>query len=373
MKIFNLPDLGEGLADAEIREWYIKAGDTVKKDQPIVSMETAKAVVDVPSPRDGTIAKLHGDAGSIIDTGAALVEFTDGDEETSNTDNKAATVVGAIEVGDTVIQESATGVNPSSRSGNTTKALPAARALAKKLGVNLDTVSGTGPNGLITVKDIENSGGPSTSTVASGKAAAPEGYEGLRGVRRTMATAMSASHAEVVPVTIHDDVDISHWEKGTDISLRLIKALIAGCQAEPSLNAWYDGKSNSRKLFDTVNLGIALDSAEGLFVPVIKDIQNISDDDIRSTINRFKTEVADRSIAPDELQGNTITLSNFGVFAGRYASPIITPPTVAILGVGRIYNIGEQRFIPFSLTFDHRAATGGEATRFLAQVMEKLQ
>jgi len=373
MSIFHLPDLGEGLPDAEVHEWFVKVGDEVKTDDPLVSMETAKAVVDVPAPQTGKIIKLHGAPGDIIQTGAPLVEFegaeSKGEEkvatETPATKKDAGTVVGAIESSGKVFKEKASNV------GGGAKATPAVRALAKKLKVDLSQVNASGPNGTVTLKDVENFQSTGTDT---------SDFEPLKGVRRTMATVMATSHAQVVPVTIYDDADIHAWKPEEDISARIIRALWVACQEEPALNAWFDTKSNGRKLHDTLNLGLAIDTEEGLFVPVIKDAGSQSPKALRESINNLKEAVKNRSIPPDQLHGATITLSNFGTFAGKYASPIIVPPTVAIIATGRIkeevvpHNNQPtiHKILPLSLTFDHRAVTGGEAARFLGLMMRDL-
>lgn len=371
MKIFHLPDLGEGLPDAEVREWYVKEGDEVKVDQPIVAMETAKAVVDVPAPRGGKIFKLHGKPGDVIKTGAPLVEFSDGEDAPAK-----GTVVGNIEVGNTVLEESATGIKQRATTSASIKAIPAIRALAKKLNVDLATVTATGTGGQITAEDVEHATHQSAATTTLA-----EGYEPVRGVRRAMAVAMAQSHAEVVPVTIMDDADIFAWPENTDITLRVVRAIVAGCKAEPSLNAWFDGKGMARLLHTEINLGIAMDSPEGLFVPVLKNIAQRKAEDLRSNLNTFKEQVKARTIPQDDLKGATIMLSNVGVFAGSYASPIIVPPIVAILATGRIREAvvahdgkpAIHRVLPLSLTIDHRAITGGEAARFLAAVIQDLQ
>lgn len=406
MKIFNLPDLGEGLPDAEIREWYVNEGDTVKVDQPMVAMETAKAVVDVPSPRSGKIIKLYGKAGDVIITGSPLVEF-EKDDAVAPAKEKSSTVVGNLESSDTVLVESATGIKPTSGTGGI-KAIPAVRALAKKLNIDLAQVKGTGPGGQITLQDVENA--PFSGTTLVGRAdregdfegsresgrsttslgteggrkpaeGTPAGFEPLKGVRRAMANVMTQSHREVVPITLVDDADLHAWPEKTDITLRVVRAITVACKTEPSLNAWYDTKSNSRKIFNEIHLGLAIDSEEGLFVPVLKDIQKLSNEDLRTTINRFKEQVKARTIPQDDLKGATIVLSNVGIFAGKYASPIIVPPTVAILATGKIRDEvvpfegkpAVHRILPLSLSIDHRAITGGEAARFLAALIKDLQ
>ncbi len=368
MDIFNLPDLGEGLPDAEIREWLVKEGDTVTVDQPLVSMETAKAVVDVPCPQSGTIVKLFGKPGDIINTGAPLVAFA----ATEGTRMDQGTVVGKLEESTDISEDNFT-IGTSSEGITRAKATPAVRMLAKKLGVDLNILSGTGEHGLITRDDVQ--------AAAEKKAQLPQGYEALRGVRRAMLASMMQSHQEIVPVSIFDEADIESWQEGTDITLRLIYAIIHACKQEPALNAWFDTAHSARKCFKEVHLGLAMDSSEGLFVPVIHDAAKCSDGQLRKTINDYKQAVSERAVAPEKLKGATITLSNFGKFAGRFASPIIVPPMVAILAVGRLYQgavvttgkIEAHRLLPLSLSFDHRAVTGGEATRFLGAVIDSLQ
>lgn len=366
MSTFHLPDLGEGLPDAEIHEWHVKVGDEVSTDDPLVSMETAKAVVDVPAPQSGKIRRLHGQPGDIIKTGAPLVEF-----ESEEKPADAGTVVGNIETSDDTLEENVTIGSVKRQAGSTVRATPAVRALARKLSVDLNSISGTGTHGVITASDVESA---SSSGQDLGE------MEALRGVRRTMAITMTKANAEVVPVTIFDDADIHAWPEGTDITVRLIQALVHACKEEPALNAWYDGRKMARRCHDEVHLGIAMDTGEALFVPVIQSAQNEDAASLRAKVNNYKTGVRNRDIPAENLQGATITLSNFGNFAGRYASPIIVPPTVAILGVGRLREeavvldgqVAAHKSIPLSLSFDHRAATGGEATRFLGAVMAHL-
>lgn len=375
MKIFKLPDLGEGLPDAQIREWHVKVGDIVEVDQPLVAMETAKAVVEVPSPWAGTIGELHGNVDDIIDTGASLISFS---EITSTHAEKqdTGTVVGHIERSNAVVPDTAQVMERAQTSS--IKATPAVKQLAKQLGVDLATITGTGPNHTITALDVKNAGAGSSSTQT--KLHAPlEGAEPLKGVRRSMMQAMVKSHQEVVPATIVDEADIHAWQGEQDITLRIIRAICHACKIEPSLNAWYDGAHEARKLFPDVHLGLAIDNDQGLFVPVIEAAQK--NPDVRGVINTYKQQVKDRSIPTEKLSGASITLSNFGVFAGQFATPVIVPPQVAIIGVGKIRDaavvhqgqIVAHRLIPLSLTFDHRAVTGGEASRFLYALIQDLK
>ncbi len=376
MMLFKLPDLGEGLPDAEIVQWHVQEGDIVKTDQPIVAMETAKAIVEVPSPYCGRIVKLYGQPGDIIPTGNPLVEFEStekiSDNSAQNIQEKrpdTGTVVGKVEVGHEVFSEVPTSVG---RGGIGVKVLPAIRALAKKLNVDLTRIHPTGQNGMITQDDVKQA-----HLVFSDAPA----LEPLHGVRRAMALAMQQAHAQVVPVSLFDEADITEWSSQTkDYTVRLLQAMVYACQHEPALNAWYDGVSLGRQMLEQIHIGIAMDTPEGLFVPVIHNSQDKTALQLREEVNVLKKQVYDRSILSDKLRGGSITLSNFGKFAGYYASPIVMPPTVSILGVGSVREVvrsvnGQvaiRMILPLSLSFDHRAVTGGEATRFLGLVMEHL-
>lgn len=366
MSIFNLPDLGEGLPDAEIHEWFVQEGDVVCLDAPLASMETAKAVVDVPCPQAGKIIKLFGKPGDIIKTGDPLVEFEA--EDTPRADK--GTVVGHLEESHDISDDHF--IIGSNTQSSRPKATPMVRLLAKKLNLDLASITGTGEHGVITREDLQR---------ASDKASqAPEGFEPLRGVRRAMLNSMTLSHQQVVPVSLFDEVDIDCWLDGSDITVRLIRAIQYASTLEPALNAWFDTQHSARRCFSDVHLGLAMDNDEGLFVPVIHHVAKHSDIELRAHINAYKTAVQDRSVPAEHLKGATFILSNFGKFAGRFASPIIVPPMVGILAVGRLYQgvvstkdgMKEHRLLPLSLSFDHRAVTGGEATRFLGAVMSSL-
>lgn len=440
-KKFLLPDLGEGLPDATIVEWYVKVGDTIKLDDNLVSMETAKAVVDVPSPVSGKVLRLAGAPGDIVVTGTMLAEFevdasmpqraegqdtghhhgptheeptpTPAPEPAAKAD--AGTVVGAMQVGDAVVAQAAIAAGG-------VKAMPAVRATARKLGVDIARVAATGPDGTVTMDDVKRAaadgsakpaaapvGGPSgpnrqvigaeaaptrisppaRSTLSqSGKpmrtqppgAVASGQPEQLKGVRRNMARVMADAHAQVVPTTLVDDADLHAWLGKQDITARLVRAIVVACKAVPALNAWFDGGNLTRTLHPHVDLGIAVDTDDGLFVPALRNADMLDGNGVRAAIKRLRAQVEDRSIPSSELSGYTISLSNFGMFAGRYATPVVVPPCVAIVGAGKLSHdvvavmggIEVHRRMPISLTFDHRACTGGEAARFLAALLDDL-
>ncbi|MBB6189631.1 dihydrolipoamide acetyltransferase family protein [Rhodanobacter sp. MP7CTX1] len=455
IKTFYLPDLGEGLPDATVVEWHVKVGDSIKLDAPLCSMETAKAVVDVPSPYTGKVVKLHGAAGDIIETGAALADFEpdpnakqraeaestghhhgpkksvgspapddshkvvasdDGGEIESN-GKKAdredeGTVVGAMVSGSHVHVEQAASIGG-------VKAVPAVRALAKKLKVDLARVRPSGADGVVTMKDVKDAAAngsaalgaaPARAVAASaGRHLAPDlpppdasrtavslagkpvrtsspsvqasgQPEQLKGVRRNMARVMADAHAQVVPTTLNDDADLHAWSGKQDITARLVRAIVSACKTVPALNAWFDGKNLTRTLHPHVDIGIAVDTDDGLFVPALRNADVLDGAGVRAAIKRLRTQVEDRSIPASELSGYTISLTNFGMFAGRYATPVVVPPTVAIVGAGKLSHdvvavmggIEVHRRMPLSITFDHRAATGGEAARFLKAMLDDL-
>jgi 2-oxoisovalerate dehydrogenase E2 component (dihydrolipoyl transacylase) len=405
MSTFRLPDLGEGLAEAEIVEWHVKVGDHVRVDQPMVSVETAKAVVEVPAPFSGIVIALRGAPGDIVPTGAPLIEFDSG------------TVVGSMPAtSEEEFVESVT-VGGEHRHGPVARgrAVPAARALAKRLGVDLAAVQGAGRAGLITLDDVLRhanlpaaahsapasngapgsngapdsngtcaSNGAPVSAAARAIAAAGPGdgtVEPLRGMRRAMAQSMSLSRDQVAGSTVCDDADIHCWTQRGDYMLRLMRAMICAWRVEPALNAWYDSATQSRFLVAHIDLGVAVDTPGGLIVPVVRNIENKSPQELRAAIALQKEAAHRRSTAAEDLRDFTLMLSNFGTLAGRYGIPRVVPPAVAILGAGKVREdavvvgglVLAHRRMPLSLSFDHRCITGGEACRFLASVINDLE
>ena len=381
MSTFRLPDLGEGLAEAEIVEWHVKVGDHVRVDQPMVSVETAKAVVEVPAPFSGVVTALRGGPGDIVLTGAALIEFDSG------------TVVGSMPSTSEEEYEELGSVPGARRGGNGSRglAVPAARALAKRLGVDLAAVQGSGRAGLVTLDDVlQNAnmsiatGGAPASPAARAIAAAAPGdgtVEPLRGVRRAMAQSMSLSRDQVPGSTVCDDADIHGWTRRGDYMLRLMRAMVSAWRAEPALNAWYDPIAQSRLLVAHIDLAIAVDTPGGLIVPVVRNVEKKSPDELRAAIAMQKEAAHRRNTQPEDLRDFTLMLSNFGTLAGRYGIPLVVPPAVAILGAGKVRDdavvvagtVQAHRRMPLSLSFDHRCITGGEACRFLAAVIADLE
>src|SRR6185369_2392168 len=294
MSVFKLPDLGEGLQEAEISAWHVAPDDEVAIDQPLLAVETAKAIVEIPSPRAGKIKRLFGSPGDILQVGAPLVEFV-GQAEDADVAKPAArdagTVVGRVEKGDEVTRERAT---PAGRAASAVKATPAVRALARRLDVDLAVVTPSGPNDTVTVRDVER-------VARVFRELGP--LELLRGVRRTMARGMAQAHAEVAPVTVSDDADLAAWwPKGGDLMMRLIRAIAVGCKAEPALNAWFDTHALGRRLLPQIHLGIAVDTPDGLFVPVLRNIGERSADDLAAGLERMRRDTRARTIPPEEMR-----------------------------------------------------------------------
>jgi 2-oxoisovalerate dehydrogenase E2 component (dihydrolipoyl transacylase) len=447
-KTFFLPDLGEGLPDATIVEWMVKPGDTILLDAPLVSMETAKAVVEVPSPVSGKVLKLAGDAGDVIVTGKMLAEFevdpslpqraegqdtghhhggahaepakaAEPETKTEALREDSGTVVGAMQSSDAVRSEAAVAVGG-------VKAMPAVRAQARKLGVDIMRVRPSGADGVVTMDDVKRAAADGSAQMGavrpavrnvlesspafrellpeprrevahntarstlsqSGKpmrtqppgVAATGQPEQLKGVRRNMARVMVDAHSKVVPTTLVDDADLHAWIGKQDITARLVRAIVTACKTVPALNAWFDGENLTRTMHPHVDIGIAVDTDDGLFVPALRNADMLDGGGIRTGIQRLRAQVEERTIPPSELSGYTISLSNFGMFAGRYATPVVVPPCVAIIGAGKLSHdvvaviggIEVHRRMPISLTFDHRACTGGEAARFLKALLDDM-
>ncbi|WP_446831426.1 dihydrolipoamide acetyltransferase family protein [Candidatus Foliamicus sp.] len=451
MKEFKLPDLGEGLTEAEIVEWHVSADDRVRLDQPLVSVETDKAVVEVPSPVSGRVLSVHGEPGDVIPVGEVLARFDTGVDDSADADESTATggtakagqssaaaegdageaddaeetaatdepgsveqppgVVGELPASGVVLSDT-TQASPAAPPKQRAKAAPSVRALARELGVDLAQVQGSGPGGRITAKDVARAGeeartsphpesgasdspadagasgavGPQTQqdTGVSARSASgpqPGAEEKLAGPRRVMFKSMSAARSEVALCTVMDDADIHDWESPRDYTPRLIRAMVAGCRAEPCLNGLFNADTGVLSLAEHVHMGLAMHTPHGLIVATIRNAQALSLGQLRDEVARLKQAGMERALKPAEVRGYTITLSNIAGGSSRYATPLMVPPTVAILGSGAARDevvavdgmIAIRRMLPLSLTFDHRCVAGAEASRFLSAVLADLK
>ncbi len=243
------------------------------------------------------------------------------------------------------------------------RAAPAARALARRLSVDIESVTGSGRGGLITLDDVMSASQlqvarPQVSARPSAASAPVGDAERLRGTRRAMAHSMSLSRDQVASCTVFDDADLNDWTRKSNYTVRLLRALAAGCKAEPGLNAWFDAESQTRKLLPRVDVAIAVDTAEGLIVPVLRDVGNRSAIELRNEVARLKAAAQARTLAPEDLKDFTVMLSNFGTIAGRYATPLVVPPAVAILGAGSLKHdvvavMGRHRSAPAHAVVAH--------------------
>ncbi len=432
MREFKLPDLGEGLTEAEIVEWHVSAGQGIKLNQPLVSVETDKAVVEVPSPVSGRVISLHGEPGDVIPVGDVLARFDDGSSPGERRDsalekNDAPGVVGELPSAGVVMAD--TTASPATTPGKPrVKAAPSVRALARELGVDLTHLEGSGPQGRITAGDVARAApgerglpsprrgqdalAPSLPAGSDEKLpssrrgeAAPDtpwerglpsprrgqdalapsfpagSDEKLSGPRRAMFHSMTAAHRDVALCTVMDDADIHDWESPRDFTPRLIRAMVAGCRAEPRLNGTFNAETGVLSMAEEVHLGLAIHTPHGLIVATIYSAGKLNLNELRDEVARLKKAGVDRTLKPDEVRGYTITLSNIAGGSSRYATPLMVPPTVGILGSGAARDevvavdglITIRRIMPLSLTFDHRCVAGAEASRFLSAVLADLK
>ena len=412
---FILPDLGEGVHEAEIISWKVKAGDRVEEHQTLAEMETDKALVEVPSPWSGVIEKLHGKEGEIIEVGSVLVSYKadNGEaaatapavEEISTESEDAGTVVGSVD-SSLVVSDRLTRRNQEEHTADSNgKALatPAVRRVARELAVNIDEIPGTGRGGRVTVGDVHTFTGSSPQAAAPAPVAptsppAPISADGIaeripfRGVRRKIAEALSRSIRTAVHFTVMDEADVTALDAkrheyaavmGAKLSF-LPFIVIAVCRAlkeHPSLNANVDDQKQEILVKSVTNLGIAVDTDHGLMVPVIPSADALSISQIDGVVADLATRCRDRSIPRENLIGGTFTVSNAGSVGGMFTTPIINYPEVAILGIGRAKErvlVKDGKFyagkvMPLSLSCDHRVVDGAEGARFLQTLMKLLE
>lgn len=372
---FVLPDLGEGITEGEIRRWLVKEGDAVSEHQTILEVETDKAVVEVPSPKKGFVQKIRKVEGEIAKVGDTLLTISEKLEEEKKEEKKSFGVVGRLPEAEEIL------------------ATPAVRNLAKRLGIDIEKIKGTGPMGRITEDDVVKASG-------TGKDLTKDQFGSieripLKGVRRSIAKNLLASMRAAAFVTGMDDADVSAlWrlrEKEKKVALQkgirltflpfFMKAVQHALTAHPMINASVDESGEEIIVKKYFNIGVAVDTAEGLMVPVVKDVDKKTILDLAKELQELSEKAKERKIKLEELKGSTFTISNFGSFGGTYATPIINYPDVAILGTGKISDrpwvkdgqIVIRKVLSLSLTFDHRVIDGAEAAQFLNKVIQYLE
>lgn len=402
---FRLPDIGEGLTEAEIVRWLVAEGDQVDADQPIVEVETDKAVVEIPSPYAGTVLRHGGAEGDVVRVGEVLVVIgspgdsegagdddvePSGDETRSSAD--APPIVGTLSEEAEVIASSP---EPAASGAAGVKALPLVRKLAREHGIDIASIEGSGPDGRITREDVEAAiaaqDRPSVETDEE-PAGPPEGDERrpMSRLRRTIAAHMSRSWAEIPHVTAFEDVDATRLlevraalaeRHGTRIPLEalVVKAVIPALRAFPELNATIDG--DDLILHGSHHIGIAVDTDEGLMVGVIRDADSRGVLELAEEVRRLGEGARARTLSPDDLAGQTFTISNIGAVGGGHGTPIVPHGTTAILSVGLavarpvVYDgdLAIAPVMPLSLSYDHRVVDGALGRRFMGIVIENLE
>lgn len=410
--IFKFPDIGEGLDEGTIIEWYVKKGQHVKSGDPLVKMETDKVVTDIPSPREGTIAAIYGKIGETIHVGSPLVEIDmGGDSSEATTQDQTNTKQEVVEEGAGVVGTLETAGNnaylPSSSEGfeeavisqqNSKKAMatPVARAFAKEMGIDINNITGTGPAGRVTKQDIQSfvERKPSVSHTAKTAMSNPVELveiESLSQLRKTIAKNMITSKHNAAHMTLFEEVEIDslielrkrykdNFEKqGVKLSYLpfIIKFLALALKKHKVLNSEMDIENNRLIYKKYYNIGIAVDTPDGLVVPVVKDADKLSVFEIARQINELSEKAREKKLKLEEMKDGTFTITNYGSIGGLFAVPVINYPQAAILGIGRIVkkpvvkddSLAVGQVLPLSLSVDHRIVDGGEVTRFINTLM----
>jgi pyruvate dehydrogenase E2 component (dihydrolipoyllysine-residue acetyltransferase) len=340
---FKLPDLGEGLTEGEIARWLVQEGQEIAEDDPLVEIATDKTTVEIPSPAGGVVTQILVAEGEVVPVGTVLV------------------VIG----GDPAEPKAKAPSNSLLQEGKV-RATPLVRRLAEQLGVDLATISGTGPQGRITEEDVRGSG-PDRS----------QRREPIRGIKRQMFEHLTRAH-EIPPVTWVEECDFTDVDTKRLVPL-VLKAVAESLQEFPELNARIDG--NDLVFLDTYDLGIAVQTDQGLVVPVVRDCDSRSLDEVDAEVKRLAEAAQDGKLAPEELRGGTFTVTSAGKSAGLLTTPLINHPQVAILGIYRIADrpvvrdgeIVVRRVGNVSVTFDHRVIDGKRAADFGLAVIGRLQ
>ncbi|WP_224961589.1 dihydrolipoamide acetyltransferase family protein [Geomonas subterranea] len=422
---FKLPDLGEGIAEVELRRWLVAEGDQVREHQPLLEVETDKAVVEVPSPRSGIVSGLRYKEGETVRVGEVLLTLA---ERAAEPASKAQSpvlgrsgsqtplpaqgmaprpasvgIVGSLPEAEDEPRTAASGVagtlpeaaeaaaaeEPGGFAGLAT---PMVRKLARERGIDLRSVKGSGPRGCIRPEDLDRQIPPSAKVVGG---AGTEDRVPLRGLRRTIARNVTASQRTTAFVTSMEEVDITDIfemrireqgeveSRGTHLTFLpfFMKAVQHALKEHPLLNASIDDEAQELVLKRHYHFGIAVETPEGLMVPVIRDVDKKSIIELAQAIQELGRKARERSIALEDLRGSSFTITNYGHFGGTFATPIINWPDVAIMGFGRIVErpwvhhgaIVIRKILPLSLTFDHRATDGADAARFLGKVLRFLE
>ena len=413
---FKLPDIGEGVVEGEVVEWMVSVGDTVKEDDPILSVMTDKATVEIPSPVDGKVTKVIGDAGDILPVGVVCIEFeVDGDGNASASEEEPVKEKSEPKVPEPTkeieekpapkpVQEPEQAPQPVVRAAGT-KALasPAVRQRAREANINLEHVAGSGPAGRISHADLDKhiSGGASGATSWSpiGASAKTElnGTEEIKviGLRRKIADSMMSSYSSIAHFSYFEEVDITALEelrqhlnstrpegapKLTYLPF-IMQALVKALRESPECNALYDDDANVVTRHQAINLGIATQTDRGLYVPVVKHVEAMDIWQSAAEMVRVTSATREGKATADELSGSTFTITSLGRLGGLGATPIINKPEVGILGVHnakeravvRNGHVVVRRMMNLSSSWDHRVVDGHDGATLVQRVKTYLE
>jgi pyruvate dehydrogenase E2 component (dihydrolipoamide acetyltransferase) len=350
---FKLPDLGEGLTEGEIARWLVAEGQEIAEDDPLVEVQTDKTTVEIPSPAGGKVARILVAEGDVVPVGTVLVVIGE-DGAGATDDDPQGQTQGQADGGRT----------------ERVRATPLIRRMAQELAVDLESVAGTGPQGRITEDDVRRAGAG---------AASDEGRrEPLRGVRRLVAEHMARAHREVPPVTWVEECDFSNVELERLVPT-VLKAVAESLKEFPELNARLEG--DAIVYLDRYDLGVAVQTEQGLVVPVVRACEAKSLDELADEVARLADAARQGTLKPGELRDSTFTVTSAGKLGGLLTTPIVNHPEVAILSVGRVaerpvVRDGELQVRPtgtIAITFDHRVVDGARAAEFGLAVIERLE
>jgi pyruvate dehydrogenase E2 component (dihydrolipoamide acetyltransferase) len=393
----KFPDVGEGITEGTLVKWLVKAGDEIKADQAVAEIETDKAIVEIPSPKGGRILKLFGKEGDVIKVGSALASLALPGEEVKIPEAKPPEVKPEIKPPEIK--------PPEKPEMGRVLATPSTRRIARELGVDISKVIGSGPGGRVTDEDVRKAAEaavkplevkPPEATPAIKPEIKPaEERIPIKGIRKTIAERMVKSLFTAPHVVSMDEADVTELvklrekekklaeEKGIKLTYLafIVKAVTVALKQHPYLNASIDSEKNEIILKRYYNIGIAVDTPEGLMVPVIKNADQKSIMELAQETERLAEEARSRKIKLPDLKGNTFTITNIGSIGGLFSTPIINPPDVAILGVHRIRDmpavidgdIRIRKILPLVLSFDHRVLDGAQAARFMNTLIEHLK
>ncbi len=362
---FKLPDLGEGLTEGEVARWLVQEGQEIAEDDPLVEVQTDKATVEIPSPASGKVARILVQEGEVVAVGTVLVVIGEDD---------GAAAPAAQEVKKLALAQAPP--SPVRPKGAPVRATPLVRRIAAELGVDLAGVAGTGPQGRVTEEDVRNA--------ASGASAAPStpSAEGrripLRGTRRVIAEHMARAHREVPPVTWVEECDFGNVARERLVAT-VLKACAASLREYPELNARLEG--NEIVELDRYDIGVAVQTGQGLVVPVVRACDSRSVEELDADVRRMAEAARDGKLAPEELRGSTFTVTSAGKLGGLLQTPIVNYPEVAILSIGRIADrpvvrdgaVVARPVGMIAITFDHRVVDGARAAEFGLDVIGRLE